>query len=220
MADGNVDSFETLSGSGIVKLFAKDDKNVSLTIDVYKGNTSLCVWTGTGGKPWKMAIGPRVQAGIVTLLKMMRNEPRPLRQPIFLNEWIEADRKYKQKGCVGFGISDDLQLFIDVAASDLAGRHQFFVKQDGKYDFSNTSMSEKDMLGASIEYLLKAFDTHIPMAERLSSFPRKAGPGGGGGRGNFGGGGNKGNFGGGGNRQSQSQGTFSGGGDTENELYV
>lgn len=228
MADPAPNSFESLTQSGIVKVNSKDDKNVSLSLDVYMGNTSLVVFTGAGGKPWKLGLPSKVQANIVVLLKKMQAEPRPCREPIFINEFVEENGKkqFKQKGCIGIGIDENLTLFIDVAANDLKGRHLFPFKGDGRFDFSNTSMSEKDTLVGMLEFLISSFSTTVIMAERISSFKRTGGAGGN--KGNFGGG-NRGsgsygggNSGGGNNygANAQQSSTFGGGPDVENDLHV
>lgn len=222
MADA-ANSFEMLTQSGIFRINSKDDKNVSLSLDVYMGNTSLVVFTGAGGKPWKLGLPAKVRANIVILLKKMQAEPRPCREPMFINEFVEEDgkKKFKQKGCVGFGIDEALIPFIDVAANDLNGRHMFPLKQDARFDFSNTTMSEKDSLVGLLEFLINCFSETTIIAERISSFKRTGGAGGGGNKGSYGGSGNKsyGQQNQGGQQQQQST-TFGGGADVENDLYV
>lgn len=233
MADAPANnSFENLTQSGIFRINSKDDKNVSLSLDVYMGNTSLVVFTGAGGRPWKLGIPAKVRCNIVVLLKKMQAEPRPLREALFINEFVEENgkRQFKQKGSIGFGIDENLTAFIDVAANDLQGRHMFPIKPDGRFDFSNTSMSEKDTLVAMLQWLIDSFSDTAMFAERLSSFKRT---GGGGGNRNFGGGGggNRGNYGGGGgggnynqnnNNNNQQSNTFGGGGgaDVQDDLHV
>lgn len=227
MADPAPNGFENLTQSGIIRVNSKDDKNVSLSLDVYMGNTSLVVFTGAGGKPWKLGLPPKVQANIVIMLKKMQAEPRPCREPIFINEFVEegGKKQFKQKGCIGIGIDENLGLFIDVAANDLNGRHLFPFKGDGRFDFSNTSMSEKDTLVGMLEFLINSFSTTVILAERISSFKRTGGNSGGGSKGNYGGGnrgsnnyggGSGGNYGG----NSQQSSTFGGSPDVENDLHV
>ena len=228
MADVAPNGFENLTQSGIFRINSKDDKNVSLSLDVYMGNTSLVVFTGSGGKPWKQGLPSKVLANLVILLKKMQNEPRPCREPVFLNEFVEENgkRQFKQKGCIGFGIDENLVPFIDVSANDLVGRHLFPLKPDARFDFSNTSMSEKDSLVGLLEYLIQCFSYTTTIAERISSFKRA--PNQGGNKGGYGGGGgNRGNYGGNnsyGNsnnsNNSNQGGTFGGGPDVENELHV
>jgi hypothetical protein len=145
-----------------------------------------------------------------------------------LNKYEEGDNKkgsFKQYGCIGFGIDESLVLFIDVAANDLQGRHLFLFKNDGRFDFSNTTLAEKDSLIANIEFLIESLQTTTNIAERVSSFKRTSGGsgGGGGGRGgSFGGARPSGGGYGGGNyqRQAPQQSTFGDSPDVENELHV
>jgi uncharacterized membrane protein YgcG len=226
MAEVAPNSFENLTQSGLVKVTSKDDKNVSLTVDVYMGNTSLVVFTGAGGKPWKIGLPGRVQATLLTLLRKMKNAAQPCREPIMLSVFDDGStggkKGFKDVGNIGFGIDENLNFYIDITHNDLPGRHMFPFRHDPKFNFSNTTLSEKDMLGASIDVMIAAFETTIPLAERISSFKRT---GGGGQRGGFGGGagggggGNRGGYGGGGggggygnnNNQQQRSGSFGGG---------
>lgn len=237
MAEIAPNSFENLTQSGLIKINAKDNKDVSFSIDVYMGNTSMVVFEGGGGKPWKKGLPAKLQAAILVLLRKMQNEPTVRREPIFFNDYDAEAKKYKQVGCVGIGIDEKMTLFIDVAGDGLRDRYMFPIRTDGRFDFQNTSMTEKDMIASTIQVLITLFEASIPTAERISSFKRTGGGGGGnrGGGGNYGGGGNKGGYGGGGsgggggggnygggnnNRQSSPQQTFGGGPDVENELHM
>jgi hypothetical protein len=233
MAEPGANSFENLSHSGLLKLPSKDNKDVSFQIDVWGGNTSFVVFTGAGGKPWKHAMPPKTRWSIATLLKKMRDNPRPCREPIMLNAFVEEGNKrmFKQMGQIGIGLDDNLQPFIDVAHNDLNGRHLFPIKGDGRFDFTNTSFEPKDSLTSLLDWIIDTLTTQCAAAERLSGFKRtggggnfnRGGGGGGGGQrsggyggGNSGGGGGGGYGGGnsgGGNRGQSS--TFGGGEDLE-----
>lgn len=229
MAEVGQNSFDNLTHSGLIKVASKDDKNVSMQIDVWGGNTSLVVFTGAGGKPWKHPLPAKTRYNIALLLKKMRQEPRPGREPIMLNAFVEENgkRQFKQMGQIGIGIDENLLLFIDIAHNELNGRHLFPFKGDGRFDYSNTTLQPKDTLIAQIDYLIDALINQTSLAERLSSFKRAPGGGGGFNRGGGGGGGNRGGgYGGGGNYgggnqgggQRQQSSTFSSGGD--DDLHV
>lgn len=228
MAD-NPNAFENLTQSGLLKVPSKDDKNVSLQIDVWGGNTSIVVFTGAGGKPWKHILPTKIRFVVAQLLRRMKAEPRPCREPIMLNAFVEENgkRQFKQMGQIGIGIDENLGLYIDVAHNELNGRHHFPIKNDGRFDTSNTSLSEKDLLVGLIDWIIHVLTVETVTAERLSSFKRQGG-GGGGNRGGFGGGQNRGGYsgggggnqyggnnGGGGQRQ-QSGGTFGG----DDDLHI
>lgn len=238
MADVGQNSFDNLTHSGLLKLPSKDDKNVSLQIDVWGGNTSLVVFTGAGGKPWKHPLPAKTRYNLKLLLMKMRAEPRTMRDPIMLNAFVEENgkRQFKEMGQLGIGIDENLQLYIDIAHNELSGRHLFPVKGDSRFDYKNTSLQPKDMLIATIDWIVHVLIEETAMAERLSSFKRAPGGGGGFNRGGGGGGGNRsggygggqggggGSYGGGGGgnqgggQRQQSGGTFSGGGD--DDLHV
>lgn len=219
MTDGNPRAFENLSHSGLFKIASKDDRNVTLTLDTYMGNTGFAVWTGAGGKPWKINLPRLTIKRMTTLLKTIRANPSIRTEAILLNRWEEGDNKkgsYKQYGRIAFGIDETNLVFIEIAANDLSGKHVFVFKPDGRFDFSSTSLSEKDHIVAVLSYLIDTLDYTSGMSERLSSFPR---PPMGGGQNKGGGNYNK----GGGNynrNQEQKSTTFSGGADIENDLYV
>ncbi len=176
--------FEELNHSDILSVKSKDDKNVTLTIGVYRGNTSINVFTGAGGRPWKHPLPRKSIPFFVNLLRKMRDDPKPRREPVFLNKYEDGENgrgRMKQCGCIGFGISDDLKVYIDVSSDDLNGRHLFPIRPDSRFDFSNTVLSEKDLVVSTIDSLIELLSSTTETAERLSAF--KGAPGG-----NFGGG--------------------------------
>jgi hypothetical protein len=228
-------SFENLTHSGIIKANAKDDKTVSFQIDVYGGSISLVVFTAAGGRPWKQNISTKAISNILILLRKMRANPAPCREAIFINDWDAETKRMKQVGQLGIGIDDTLTLQIDIAHNNLqapGGRFTFPIRPETRFDFSNTSLSEKEALQGVIDSLITTLSLEALLAARLSSFKRvNTGQAGGnkGGYNNAGGGqrsyGN--NSGGGGynNRQNNhnnaSGGTFGGGGvDVSEDLHV
>lgn len=220
-------AFENLTQSGLLRANSKDDKNVSLSIDTFGGNTSFVVFTGAGGKPWKVNLPRKTISNVVILLRKMKADIRPCREPIMLNQFDTETKRFKQVGQIGIGIDDNLQFQIDVVHNELNGRHTFPIRPDGKFDFSNTSLSEKEGLEAILDWLINILSVETLIAERLSSFKRA--PGGmGGNRGGFGGGGGGnrnygGGQGGGGYQQrqnTQQSNTFGGGVDSDNDLHV
>jgi hypothetical protein len=231
MADLAPNSFEMLQQGGLVKINAKDNKEVSLSFDVYMGNASIVIFEGAGGKPWKKGLPAKFQAAILVLLKKMQNEPTVRREPIFFNDFDAETKKYKQVGCMAFGIDEKMTFYIDVAGDGLRERYMFPIRSDGRFDFNNTAMTEKDMIASTIQLLITLFEVVMPTAERISSFKRTGGGGGSrGGGGNYGGGGSRGNYngggnnnysggGGGGNRQSSGQ-TFGGSSGDDGDLNL
>lgn len=230
MADAPNTSFDNLTHSGLLKITSKDNKEVTLQFDVWGGNTSLVIFTPGGGRPWKIPLPRKLQSLIVTLIRKIKANPGTTREPIIIKEFVEENGKkmFKEKGQIGIGVDENLVPYIDVAANDLSGRHQFLFKSDARYDVLQSSLTDKDVLQSLLNVFLTLFETDIPVAERMSSFKRPAG----GGRGGYsgGGGGNRGSYnnnnsgGGGGNsynnnnNQSRQQGgTFSGG---DEELHV
>lgn len=181
-------TFENLTQSGLMKINSKDDKNVSLSVDCFGGMTSFAVWTGAGGKPWKLNLPRKTINNILTLLKKMRRDPVPGRQPIMINAYDQEIKKWKNVGQIAFAIDEGLNFQIEVAHNDLNGRHTFPVKQDGRFDFSNTFLSEKEGLSSLISWLIEVFSHDTVIAERLTSFKRN--PQGGGNRGGYNQGGN------------------------------
>jgi hypothetical protein len=225
MADAAPTSFENLTQSGLLRVNSKDDKNVSMSIDTYQGNTSIVVFTGAGGKPWKTSLPLRVRLVMIALLRRLQADPTTRREAITLQTFDDGStggkKGFKAVGQLGFGIDESMMFYIDIAANDLQGRHMFPFKPDAKFDFVNTSLTERDMIGATIEYFITTLNTIVPIAERISSFKRA--PGGGGNRGNFGGGGGQRGGGGGGyggGQQGGGGGAFGGGGGAGNGAEV
>lgn len=233
-------TYENLTQSGLFRINSKDDRNVSLSLDAFGGSTSFCVFTGAGGRPWKYSLNGKAKALIIVMLEKMAAAPSPQRQPVMLNKFEENDgkKRFVEYGQIGFGIDENLMLFIDVAANDLQGRHLFQIKPDPKANFTNTTMSEKDILVGLINWLIGELRITSTLAERMTSFKRAPGGGFGGNRGASAGGGNRGgssysggNAGGGSGgggynnnnnnntQQRQSSGTFSGP-DVENDLHL
>jgi hypothetical protein len=226
-------SFENLTQSGLIKVNSKDDRNVTFQIDAYGGNISMVVFTGAGGRPWKLNIPAKVTANLLILLRKMRANPAPCREAIFINEYDAETKRFKQVGQIGIGIDEGLTFQLDVAHNQLqapGGRFIFPIKPDGRFDFTNTTLSEKEGVQGVIDSLITALSIESIVAARLTSFKRQPGAGGqgGGNKGNWSGGGNRGNFnnnggGGGYNRQNNSNnasgGTF-GGVDVSEDLHV
>jgi hypothetical protein len=197
-------SFSNLTQSGLMKLVSKEDKNISLTINAFGGSTSLSIFTGSGGKPWSLGLKRRAINTIDILLEQMMHDPKPCRQQIMINSWDQEAKRSKQVGHLAFGIDENLVFQIDLAHEGLNGnRYTFPVKPDFSTDFSNTTLTEKDILKSAIATLREVLMTIAPIAERITSFKRPAG--------NFGGGGNKGGYNNGGNRGGGGGGNYGGG---------
>lgn len=214
-------NFGDLVQSGMFSKRSKDDKNVSLSVGCYGGMTSLTVFTGAGGKPWSTTI-PRdtIPAFVLILRKLKENPSAGSRKPVFIQKYQENENgrggKYVQAGCLGFGIDETMNFYIDISANDLTGRHIFVIKPNPKYDFSNTELTEKDMLFASIDAFIHLLVNSTDSGERLTAFKKTpTGNSQSGGNRNFGGnsGGNR-NYGNTSNDNRSSgnnRGTFSGG---------
>jgi hypothetical protein len=217
-------SFENLNHSGLISLVSKDNKDVKLSLEVFRGNTSLVIFTGGGGKPWKVALPQRSVGNLRQLLLKMQSDPQPQRQTINISDWVEGDnnkRQLKARAAITVGIDETFVPFIEVAANDLQGRHLFLVRSDARWDFGGTTLTEKDNAAGLLDYLIEGFSLHRVIAERVSSFKRTGGGGGGGGRGGFGGGGGGnrgGGFGGGGGGRPQQTSFGGGGGNATDEL--
>lgn len=203
--------FSNLTQSGLMKLVSKDDKTVSLSVNSFNGSTSFSIFTSSGGKPWSLGLKRRALNAICILLDQMIADPKPCRQQIMINSWDQEAKRSKQVGHLAFGIDENLVFQIDVAHEGLNGnRYIFPVKNDFSMDFSQTTLSEKDLLKSAIMTLRETLMDIAPIAERITSFKRPAGGFGGGNKGggyannNSGGG----NYGGGGQRQGS---TFGGG---------
>lgn len=219
MAD-SANSFENLTMSGIFSIPSKEDRQVSLQLGVYMGNTSLTVFQGAGAKPWKIGLPNKVISQVLVLLRKMRQEPRVRREPVFLQKWVDENGKkgYVQEGCVAFGIGEDMLPFVEISHNDLKGKHVFVVKQDPRYDFSNTDLAEKDVLQGLIDYLIEALSINRVTAERLSSFKKTNMGQQGGNKGGYNNNNRSGSYNGGQNQNYRSQ-TFSSP-DIENDLMV
>lgn len=209
----NRNSFENLTHSGIMRVNSKDDRNISLSLNAFGGSTNFSVFAGGGGKPWSVTLKRRSIANIIILLRNMQNNVQPCREMIMIKQYDPEAKRSKEIGSIAFGIDENLTFQIEVAGDGLNGRHIFPIRNDLGLDFSNTSMSEKDIVKGAIETLIDALSLSSVVAERLTSQKRQfSGGGGGGNRGNFGGGNRSGGGGynnnGGGNRQGNS--TFGG----------
>lgn len=213
--------FSNLTQSGLMKIVSKDDKAISLSINSFGGSTSFSIFTGAGGKPWSITLKRRAINTFSILLDQMIADPKTCRQQIMVNSWDMEAKRSKQVGHLAFGIDDQLMFYIEIAHEGLNGnRYVFPIKPEFSMDFSNTTLSEKDILKSAIMTLREVLMDIAPIAERITSFKRPAGNFGGGqgnkgggynnggnrGGGNYGGGGNS----GGGNRQGS---TFGGGSD-------
>lgn len=216
--------FGNLTQSGLMKIASKDDKNVSLSINAFNGTTNFSIFTG-GGKPWSLGLKRRAINTIAILFDQMIADPKPCRHQIMISSWDMEAKRSKQVGHVAFGIDENLVFFIDLAHEGLNGnRYIFPVKPDFSTDFSNTPLTEKDILKSAIMTVREVLMDIAPIAERLTSFKRPAGGFGGGNKGggynnnggNRSGGGNYGGGnGGGGNRQGS---TFGGGNADDNDI--
>ncbi len=173
MAD-NANSYENLTHSGLFSIPSKEDRNVNLQLGVYMGNTSLSIFQGPGAKPWKVGLPNKVMSQIITLLRKMRAEPRVCREPIFIQKWVDDNEKkgFVQEGSLALGIGEDMLPFVEISHNDLKQKYLFVVKPDPRYDFSNTSLSEKDTLQGLIDFLIEAFSINRVTAERMSSFKK------------------------------------------------
>lgn len=223
--------FESLTHSGLIKANSKDDKTVSFQVDVYGGIVSFVVFTGVGGRPWKQNIPAKAISNILILLRKMRANPAPCREPIFINDWDPETKRMKQVGQIGIGIDETLTLQIDIAHNQLqapGGKFTFPIRPEMRFDFSNTSLSEKESLQGVIDSLITTLSLEALVAARLSSFKRiNTGQAGGNKGGYTNNGGQRGfgnNNGGGYNRQNNqnntSGGTFGGGVDLSEDLHV
>ena len=220
--------FENLQHSKLLPANSKDDKAVSFDISVFNGTASINVFTGAGGRPWRLPFPMKDRMSVARLLKRIRAEPKGgMREPVFLNEWVDDNgkNKIKQVGCMGFGIDENLMFYIDLTHDTLNGRHMFPIKLGTRLDFSNTTMTEKDLLISVIDYVIDVIETVVPQREALSSFKRPAGGASAGGGGQKSGGWNQnrgsgGGNGGGYNQQNRQNATFSGGPDSDNDLNI
>ena len=228
-------TFENLTQSGLFRLYAAEDKNVTLSLNVFGGNTSLAVSTGAGGKPHNIGIPRKLCNTIALLLKRMGSDIKECRNPIPFRKFEENDGKKAmvERNNVAFGIDDKSVFYIDVAADfNNDGRMQkwrFPVKNDARFDFSETVLNERDLIVANIATIMEAF-TLSGFAERITSFRRpkqqgggnwgnKGGSSGGGNWNNNRGSGNSGNYGGGNSGGGQrSGGTFGGGAVVEDDI--
>ena len=164
--------YDNLTQSGILKFNSKDDKAISLSIGTFGGFTSFAVFVG--GKPWKTNI-PRISLyAMIAVLNKMMLEPHPRREAISMFEWEEENgkRRLKECGAIGYGITDNLELYIDVAANNLEGRHMFPIKQNARFGFANTCLTEKDILQANIQFLINNLQYVTETAERMTAFKR------------------------------------------------
>jgi hypothetical protein len=234
-------SFENLSQSGLIKAPSKDSKEVSFQVDVWGGTTSFVVFTQGGGKPWKVSIPPKTRRLIAKIVKKLVEEPTTRREPLYMSAWNQETKKSSNVGCIGFGLDEKLNFYIDIAHNDLNGRHTFLIRSDMRFSAHETALTERDLLNANVDFFLEVMTLTTPIAETMTRFKRA--PGGfnkGGGGGGYGGGGNRGGgygggggqggggggYGGGGNGGGGGQGggnrggTFSGGPDVENDLNL
>lgn len=195
MSNEQVDryGFSNLTQSGLMKINSKDDKTVSLSINAFGGSTSFSIFTSAGGKPWSLTLKRRSVNAIALMLDRMMADPKPGREQIMLNNWDQEAKRVKQVGHLAFVIDENLVFHIELAHEGLGGnRYVFPIRTDLGFDFSNTSLTEKDILVSAIMTLRETLMDIAPIAERITSFKRPAG--------NFGGGGNKGGYNNGGNR--------------------
>ena len=206
--------YSNLTHSNLLKQGSKDDKNVTFQLDTWGGNTSWVIFTGGGGKPWKYPLPEKTRHLIKEILIKMRDNPVADRQPVYLQFFDAEQKKFKQVGCIGFGLDEKLNFFIDVAHDELNGRHQFLFRSDGRYDVLQTNLTERDTVRATINWILSVLIDKTLVAERMSSFKRAPQGGGGGKRGGYGGGGGGGNRGGGnyGGNSGGGGGNYGGGG--------
>lgn len=222
MSESN-NSFENLTHNDLFTLYSKDNKDVKMSLGTFMGGTGFSVWTGAGGRPINLRFQSKSWFSIIALLKKMRSELHAQRQPIMLNKFEQGqDGRWssKQIGYVAFIIDDNASLFIEVSSDELNGKFLFPVKGDSKVDFSQTNMSERDLLAALFDWMIATFEVERMFAERLSSFKKQFDKQGGGqrkgGGGNWSGGGGQRSGSGGGYNQNNNQqgggGTFSGGG--------
>lgn len=219
-------SFENLTHSGLAKFKNKEKDGPTLNIDVFGGSTRFVVFLGQGAKPFNLSLPSLARATFVRLLRRVQANPTPARESIQLNGWDAENRKVKQEGHVAIVIDDNLALYIEIGHQQINGKQVFQIKPDFKWDFSQTSMTDKDIFQSLIDYLISVLSLDSVVAERLSSQKRPRQGGGGGGNwgggnrsgGNSYGGGNSGGGynGGGGQRQQPQSNTF----DVEDDIAI
>lgn len=193
--------FDALIHSGIVNYPSKEDRNIKLSLDVYKGNASFTIFTGAGGSPWRQSLPPMCRALMLAALRKIRQQPHVCREPFSFIKSEQIDGKWNRTplGIIAFGIDDSKTFYIELAFNELNNgqRFTFPVKLPGSIDVSGTSFTEGDILKAVIDSFIDALGEQVNLARRLSTV-RQGNGGGGGNRGGSGGGNwNKGGSGGG-----------------------
>lgn len=214
-------TFENLTQSKLIQAFSKDDKNVKFQVDVWGGNTSFVVFTGGGARPFKFVTPQQTRYAMATVLTKMRDEPSPQRQAIGIRVFDTDSKKMKDVGVIGFGLDEKLNFVIDIAHNELSGKHQFIIRPNGKFDFLQTNLTERDILKSVLDSFIATITRVADGAERLTSFKQAPGGNRGSGGGGYGGGNNRGGY--AANNNQGGGGTFSGGGNNANEdanLYV
>jgi len=225
MADVAPNSYENLTHSRMLTAYAKDNKEASLTVGVYGGNTSFSIFNGTGGRPvWSQNVARATLFQLGALIDLMIANVTQCRFPIVINEWDNENRRFNKAAEFALGIDETNHVCIDIASDKISGgqnRFIFQIKPNAKFDFTNTPLNEKSHIVATLTFLKDLFLNRTGQAEVATSFKRQPGGGGGGNRGGGGGqskwnnnsgGGNSGGGNGGGWNNNRGGGSQGGGG--------
>jgi len=204
-------TFENLQHGELLRVYSKENKDVSMAIGVFNKACSITVFQGGGSKPARLPIPADTAMMMVAVLQKIKANPQQCDFSFGFKTWNPDNKQNVPIGQINVGVNEMMQLYFKVASNDLNGSHTFLVRPSAKVDLSQSGLNERDILGAMTDTVADVLTTARVLAERLTSFKR---PQGGGGGFNRGGGNNRGGGGGFGNNNNSGGGsgsTFGGG---------
>ena len=182
-----------------------DGDKKSLSIGVWRGNGSLTVWEN-GKRPAQFPVNGSTSALLRVILNAIKSGDSKLdRYPITKRDYNQDERKYVPKVQCAIVVdmeNDRPRIVIELAENK--ERFRFPVTVPKGFDVESCEFSKRQWLETSVAILEEALFVEMPIAKRLSSWPRDNK--GGGNRSGGGGGGNRsgGSWGGGGGGKSRS----------------
>ena len=169
-------TLDDLSHSGLLSLRSESNPDVSLSVGVFQGNASFTVFTKGGPPTFKVALNAITVSLIKRLLRKLVSGAKPgYRLPLNLREYNRDERKFNVVGGLAFGIDDANTMYIEAAGKGLSERFKFPVKIPGSLDYSNTELTEREVLEIAADSIIDVLVIDVANSRALSRVKRQPG---------------------------------------------
>ena len=163
---------EPLDFNRMISLNADKDKETTLTIGVYNGAPSIAVFQGAGAPKIKINFGkPENRAILPDYLESLRTNPNPSYKVEL--PYTRFDMETKTRVVIAtlvFARDDRNMPFIGVSAPNFTPS-KFYIRPSLDFDMGARPMVEQT--GLAIKGIIDHLRMDIPMAQRLTNFPKK-----------------------------------------------